>query len=71
MMFFEMPFNEWKKKFAYASTEREALDAWRAHGAEKWAAIVKSDHYHGGEACSRVPTCPRFAGAASAPEAAQ
>lgn len=67
-MFFETPFEEWKKKFAYASTDREARAAWMAHGAERWAAITASEHYHGGEACSRVPTCHRFAGAGQTSE---
>lgn len=66
-MFFEMSLEEWRAKFAYASSVAAARAAWMAHGAERWAAITASDHYHGGEGCVRTPTCHRFTGGAPQP----
>lgn len=64
-LFFELSFQEWRAKNAYAAPIAQALAAWRAHAAQRLAEVKANRHWHDGVPCATAITCHRFAAGAS------
>lgn len=56
---FELSFEEWHAKFAYATPKLQTRQVWREKSQTAWDAIRSSAHYHNGVPCRDVLECPR------------